>query len=141
MVAVNFTVFQDKILSGEKRQTVRATARCKPGDRLQLYTGMRTKACRKLGEAVCEAVFPVTIGDWSHEAFLLFPADAQLFARGFYRAEGKLPRRAARDRFARADGFSSFEACAAFFRRQYGLPFAGHVIVWRDFQPAEEADV
>lgn len=61
MPAINFTVFQDKILSGEKCQTVRATARARPGDRLHLYTGMRTKACRKLGEAVCAAVIPVVI--------------------------------------------------------------------------------
>ncbi len=35
MVAINFTVFQDKILDGSKCQTIRQAARCKPGDRLQ----------------------------------------------------------------------------------------------------------
>ena len=133
MVAINFTVFQDKILAGEKRQTVRQTARCKPGDRLQLYTGMRTKACRKLGEAVCEAVFPVIIGDGG----LVWPNTPLVIRPGLY-GVGRANSRTQRERFALADGFSSFEACAAFFRRQYGLPFKGHVIVWRDFQRAEE---
>lgn len=136
MVAINFTVFQDKILSGEKRQTVRLKARCKPGDRLQLYTGMRTKACRKLGEAVCEAVFPVTI---IPDGGLLFPAVAELEARAFYGTKGKMAGILVCERFARADGFTCWEACAAFFREKYGLPFAGQVIVWRDFQPAEGA--
>lgn len=136
MVAINFTVFQGKILSGEKRQTVRLKARCKPGDTLQLYTGMRTKACRKLGEAVCEAVFPVAIVP---DGVLMFPAAAELAAGGLYGATGKIPGAAARERFARADGFTCWAACAAFFREKYGYQFVGQVIVWRDFQPAEGA--
>lgn len=59
---VNFTVFIDKILSGEKRQTIRRAsqkwANVKAGDKLTLYTGLRTKECRKLGEAfVSEVIF------------------------------------------------------------------------------------
>lgn len=57
---VNFSVFIDKILSGEKRQTIRRAgpkwANVKAGDKLTLYTGLRTKQCRKLGEAVVESV-------------------------------------------------------------------------------------
>lgn len=53
---VNFSVFIDKILSGEKRQTIRRASpkweNVKVGDKLTLYTGLRTKQCRKLGEAV-----------------------------------------------------------------------------------------
>ena len=52
---VNFTVFIDKILSGEKRQTIRKAGKkwdkVKVGDKLTLYTGLRTKKCRKLDEA------------------------------------------------------------------------------------------
>lgn len=131
MVAINFTVFQDKILSGEKCQTVRRTARAKPGDRLQLYTGMRTKACRKLGEAVCEAVFPVIVGAET----VRFPHPEYGSVIRYCDADGRKTKMA--DRFARADGFTCFKACAAFFRETYGLPFEGHVIVWHDFQPAE----
>lgn len=41
------------------------------------------------------------------------------------------------ERFAQADGFGCWRACRAFFELNYGLPFEGQVIVWRDFQPAE----
>lgn len=62
---VNFSVFIDKILSGEKRQTIRRAgpkwANVKAGDKLTLYTGLRTKQCCKLGEAVVESITPITI--------------------------------------------------------------------------------
>ena len=57
---VNFSVFIDKILAGEKRQTIRRASQkwenVKTGDKLTLYTGLQTKECRKLGEAVVESV-------------------------------------------------------------------------------------
>ena len=43
--------FAPLVASGEKRQTIRAIGKRRHaavGDRIQLYTGMRTKACRKL---------------------------------------------------------------------------------------------
>ena len=62
---VNFSVFIDKILSGAKRQTIRRAdpkwANVKAGDKLTLYTGLRTKECRKLGEAFVESITPITI--------------------------------------------------------------------------------
>ena len=62
---VNFTVFIDKILSGEKRQTIRRASpkwkNVKAGDKLTLYTGLRTKQCRKLGEAVVESITPIMV--------------------------------------------------------------------------------
>jgi hypothetical protein len=42
-----------------KRTTIRKAGRAKPGDTLYLYTGQRTKACRKLGEVLCLAVTPI----------------------------------------------------------------------------------
>lgn len=54
-----------QILSGEKRQTIRRASpkweNVKAGDKLTLYTGLRTKSCRKLGEAVVESITPITI--------------------------------------------------------------------------------
>ena len=62
---VNFSVFIDKILAGEKRQTIRRAspkwANVKAGDKLTLYTGLRTKQCRKLGEAVVESITPIIV--------------------------------------------------------------------------------
>lgn len=62
---VNFSVFIDKILSGEKRQTIRRAGpkwkKVEAGDKLMLYTGLRTKECRKLGEAFVESITPIMI--------------------------------------------------------------------------------
>ena len=66
MVALNFkTQFADDVASGRKCQSIRAPRKDGrdpvPGNRLQLYTGMRTRACRKLGDANCIRVRPVQI--------------------------------------------------------------------------------
>jgi len=64
MPALNFKKqFIEKILSGEKKQTIRAMRKrpFKVGDRLYLYTWMRTRWCRKLGEAVCTKVEHIKI--------------------------------------------------------------------------------
>lgn len=58
MPALNFKKrFEPMIESGDKRQTIRAKRKdCrdpKEGQTLYLYTGMRSKGCRKLGEAPC----------------------------------------------------------------------------------------
>ena len=44
MVSFNFQhEFAEPILTGIKIQTIRGKARCKPGDPMNLFTGMRTK--------------------------------------------------------------------------------------------------
>ena len=114
MVALNFMpAFAEKVASGRKNQTIRRTARCKPGDRLQLYTGQRTAACRLLGEGICMTVQPVVI---SEDAIVL---------DGWRLPFGN------RCQLAGADGFVTVEEFKAFFRKQYGLPFEGFLINWR----------
>jgi hypothetical protein len=47
-----------------KRQTIRAIGKrrhARPGEMIQLYTAMRTKQCRKLGEARCVSVQTVKL--------------------------------------------------------------------------------
>lgn len=114
MVAFNFSPeFAEAVASGEKRQTIRQTRRAKPGDALQLYTGQRTKACRKLRDAICESVDYVairpdylTVGDKRKH-----PADI--------------------DEFARLDGFENYRAMVSWFERKYGSPyFIGYVHRW-----------
>lgn len=68
MVSLNFSVFQDKILNGEKKQTIRLIGgdnspwlKLKPGTKLQLYSGMRTKKCKKLGCAVVDELTELTM--------------------------------------------------------------------------------
>ena len=113
MVAINFQRrFAEAVETGRKRQTIRAKARCKPGDALQLYVGQRTKACRKLGDAVCKSVVPVEIEEFAVviDRVRLSPADSVAFAQ--------------------ADGFPGFCEMADWFEDNGGLPFDGYLISW-----------
>lgn len=114
MVALNFQrQFVGAVKSGRKRRTIRAmrkTGNPRPGDKLQLYTGMRTKACHKIREATCTAVTAITIDQLGITLAGRRIADA--------------------DALARKDGFCGFAEMAGFFETQYGLPFAGQMIEW-----------
>lgn len=65
MVAYSFNRrFVQAIESGIKSQTIRAPRRrhARPGERLQLYTGMRTKACRLIrDDVVCSRLDEVRL--------------------------------------------------------------------------------
>lgn len=114
MVAYNFQArFADAVERGKKRQTIRrkrANGHARPGDAVQLYTGMRTRACRKLADAVCEVSTYCAIRE---EGVTL----------------GNHPR-VDLDDFARADGFDGFDDMKSWFRERYGLPFIGHLVRW-----------
>ena len=114
MVAYNFqTRFAHDVETGKKRQTIRAEGKrnhARPGDKIQLYTGMRTKQCRKLGEATCTlstycAIYENNITTGNYPATDL-------------------------DEFAQADGFHSFYEMKEWFRKTHGLPFIGRLIKW-----------
>lgn len=118
MPALNFqSQFAEAVERGEKRQTIRAPRKDgrdpKPGETLHLYTGMRTKACRKLCERRCTSVTPVVI-DYN---------SVQLNG-------GTYLLTAARENFARADGFADWTAMRQWFERTHGLPFFGFAISW-----------
>jgi hypothetical protein len=114
MVAYNFQAqFAKAVESGEKRQTIRLQGKrrhARNGDLLQLYTGMRTKSCRKLGEAVC-----------------CTSTYCSIYENGV--TTGNLPATDL-DEFARADGFRDFEHMKEWFRKTHGLPFVGRLIQW-----------
>lgn len=116
MVAFSFKEqFAEAVASGAKTQTIRQTARAKPGDRLQLYTGMRTKKCRKLvdPDPVCTLVDYVGI-------------------RPDYLTLGNKAKHAGdADDFARRDGFRDYADMVAWFQKEYGSPyFQGYVHAW-----------
>lgn len=119
MPAFNFKArFADIVSRGEKRQTIRKVRvdgrpPAKVGDTLTLYTGMRTKACRRLFVGRCVAVLPVVIGG---------RADIRLDGLSLGEAEKRA--------LAQADGFADVEAFVAFFDEVHGLPFIGWVIRW-----------
>lgn len=116
MVALNFQKqFADDVAAGRKRQTIRAAARCKPGDALQLYTGQRTKSCRKLRDAVCASVTPIRITETG--VVIL--------------SEETPDRDISLDEFAIADGFKDYAEMWAWFSSRYGVDgFTGYLIKW-----------
>ena len=122
MVAYNFRKeFADDVESGIKTSTIRKRARCKPGDKLQLYTGQRTKGCRLLCTANCILVQDVRIEGSNMEV------------NGRPVAAGDATRNEIEDRdndIAKRDGFTGFIEMAEWFDRMYGLPFEGARIVW-----------
>ena len=97
-----------------KRQSIRAKRKDgrnpHPGDRLYLYTALRTKSCRKLGIVTCQSVEEIII-----ESHGINVAGEWLWDK---------------EALARADGFDSFEQLLAFFEKEHGLPFWGLLIKW-----------
>jgi hypothetical protein len=114
VVALNFQPqFADAVATGQKRQTIRRKNRFKEGDQLQLYTGQRTKECRKLGDAVVLRVRPVAI--W-HDG----PVVNGIPLYGWHATK-----------FAQRDGFSGVGEMNKFFDERYGLPFSGWLVTWK----------
>lgn len=104
MVAYNFQArFADAIQAGEKAITIRDVAKRKhadKGDRVQLYTGQRTKACRKLVDPD-----PVVVGVQA----IRFYWDGRVWLDGWMTASEI-------ETLARLDGFEDGEAFLAFHR-------------------------
>jgi uncharacterized protein YqfB (UPF0267 family) len=122
MVAYSFQRrFAASIAEGHKAQTIRADRRrhARPGEMLQLFTGMRTAACRKIIPDVrCTAVAPVTI-DFDPEGKI------HAISIGTDRVDDL-------DAFALADGFESLSDMYAFWTMAHGLQrqFRGVLICW-----------
>jgi len=116
MPAYNFKAkFADAVESGRKRQTIRKRRKrpTRPGDRLYLYTGMRTKACRKLRENDCLSVEPMVIDV------------------GSVRLAGRRLTMVEVDQLSVADGFERADDFFEFFEQHYGLPFdEAELIKW-----------
>ena len=124
---VNFSVFIDKILSGEKRQTIRRASpkwkNVKAGDKLTLYTGLRTKECRKLGEAVVESITPIFLTPATGRAWVRLP-----FGLAGLRDDDL-------ELIALMDGFPSLSRFWQFFGEKYGFEtLEFYVIRWADFK-------
>jgi len=117
MPAYNFKKqFADAVAAGRKRQTIRKPRKrpTSPGDRLYLYTGMRTKGCRKLREVDCDSVTPLE---------LYFGLRA--FSNGVEMSGAEIVA------MARADGFVNALDFFEFFGNQYGLPIENlEIITW-----------
>jgi hypothetical protein len=139
------------ILDGSKDHTVRRersgrSRHVRPGETIQLYYGMRTKWCRKIGEAICKEIHRILIreeGMFLSSYFGDDPALSKLW----------LPfNKAGCDRFAWRDGFrpegltfdnpaGAWDLMLRWWRQTHELPFQGVVIYWKDFRPIEEFKV
>ncbi|WP_375454807.1 hypothetical protein [uncultured Methylobacterium sp.] len=133
MVAYSFKArFAAPILAGTKAQTIRAeragrSRHARPGEQLQLFTGMRTKACRLLATPPCIAVMPILmVFSWPAACDLVVVDGIQLAPSSMAR-------------FARADGFETAADMAAFWAAEHpGIEnFQGALIRW---QPLVAAD-
>ena len=105
--------FAPKVESGAKRCSIRAKRKhpIKVGDTLFLYTGMRTKACRKLRQAACTATTPIVIDG------------IRVFTNGQELTGNQV------NRLAIDDGFPTLQAFWAFFHKTDGH-FEGDLIEW-----------
>lgn len=121
-------VYMERILSGEKTTTIRAPRKypVKVGETLYLYVGLRTKGCRKLGEAEALEVKDIIITDsydivegWNpkNKRFLSIPEMEELVVK---------------------DGFDSPEAFFKFFDENHGLPLHANLISWGKTLKLEE---
>lgn len=106
--------FARDVKRGRKRQTIRAKRKNRPrvGQVAHCFTGMRTKACSKLGAWRIAAVWDLKIFD---EGVLL---------------EGAAIRADELDVFARRDGFGHWPGMLVWFAKTHGLPFYGDLIRW-----------
>lgn len=100
-----------------KRQTIRARRKDgrnpKPGQTLYLYTGLRTKATRKLGEAICVSSEPICI---TEKKDIVIGVRELTWNQCF--------------NLAWADGFKDVHSFMEFFETVHGLPFYGFLIKW-----------
>lgn len=131
MVAYSFQPqFVDAIRSGRKRQTIRRdrTGRvlhAKPGSPIQIYTGMRTRACRLIGIAECSHVEPIMLR-------LERPCQVKIGESVLIQTAGGL------NSFAQCDGFQSWQGLVDFWEDWHpgASVFNGTLISWTGFKPA-----
>jgi hypothetical protein len=137
MVAYSFKArFAEPIIAGTKCQTIRAPRKrhARPGEALQLYTGMRTKQCRKLLDVdpICTFVTPVQLcfdrtGHFLKSTIVWY----EIPVRGIEQ----------QNKFAQADGFTTVHEMAEFWfathaRGTKRIEFDGILIQW---EPEEQA--
>ncbi len=128
---VNFSVFIDKILSGEKRQTIRRASpkweNVEVGEKLTLYTGLRTKECRKLGVAFVSEIIFIEIDSRLERVAVESPLGKAYLDEPFLR-----------DLIER-DGFDNKSAFFNFFAKTYkNWTNTMFVIRWHCFMEAKD---
>jgi hypothetical protein len=131
MVAYSFQKqFVPAIISGKKRQTIRAFGKRRHayvGEPIQLYVGMRTKQCAKIiPDQICKAVAQVGINVGEHEILgIEFLKPKKKFMMVTLLCNEDM------EKFARRDGFDSLSHMHAFWKHAHGTgKFMGVLIGW-----------
>lgn len=124
MAAYNFQKqFVPAIEAGLKTNTIRKIGKrrhAQSGEAIQLYTGMRTKFCRKIvaPDPVCLSVKPIQI-NVGYDAIESVIVDCKPLQQSRI------------ERFAIGDGFDSFEQMHQFWIEFHGVgKFSGLFISW-----------
>lgn len=116
--------FVKKILSGEKRSTIR-NKRFKMGDVLYMFTGLRTRNCKRFGTATVEKTSDVSI----------FPDEQEIYVKG----EGMLSLEEIVE-LGETDGFDTTLEFFNFFKDTYPDEYKKdrvirkQLVVWKDFR-------
>lgn len=131
MVAYSFKrEFIQPIQDRVKPHTLRGLRRrhARPGEQMQLFYAMRTKACRRIGVATCDRF------QWVH---LNFRSVMPIYIGDCLQVDGRIERIAelrpieAVDAFAISDGFDNIESMARFWRDQHDVTeWQGFLIGW-----------
>jgi hypothetical protein len=125
MPALNFqAMFADDVQAERKTTSIRGRA-MKLNDTVFLFTGMRTKACRRLGYGTVIGCRPIHLG-WKQDGTPLI------------RIDGKAINAFERELLAQRDGFASDRSMLEWFEYTYNkndksskLAFDGFLIHWR----------
>ncbi len=116
--------FAPLVESGKKLCTIRQAGKRpppKPGVHLRLFTGMRTKNCRKLRDAMCSWVQMIMITP--RDGVFLAPVDSNWnFSIPLTKAQA--------EELAHRDGHENLAAMIAFFCPNKNTAFTGHLIEW-----------
>lgn len=127
MPAYNFKKqFAPDVESGKKRMTIRKKGKRKPpvvGEKIKLYTGMRTKSCRLLAEPVCVDVAEIKIRTKFDEVLIRIGGDEYFCLFDSHKALTHIAQR---------DGFETKEQFFNYFAEiadEHG-DFYGHMIEW-----------
>lgn len=125
MVAYSFRPrFCLPIVEGTKGGTIRAVRKnghAKPGDELQLYTGMRTRSCKLIARKRCIGVSRILLN---------FERNTVLIGDEIDGAWGIVPKL---DVFARFDGFDNWGDLRNFWHAENGTSeyFEGFHVRWQ----------
>jgi len=114
-----FAPLVEAYLNGDdnaKHQTVRAIRKegyvPKVGETLYLYTGLRTKKSRKLGDDVCAEVLEIELEEC------------------WFTINGQIASYLQQQEIAIRDGFNCVANFLNWFQSNHGFPFHGHIIRW-----------